>query len=306
MIVLRSVALVFALALMAAPAVARIDDFPPGFVLPSPQQKAVGALLAEATDAGDPIEAIVLDGVRHAYEARDFDLIWLTDRNARPQMVELRSMMDQASVYGLDPASYPTPDLAPSYPDDVQRLAQADVEFSRAVGRFVTHISSGRIQPTVISKLITLEPERPDIGEALVRLSRSTAIAADLRSFEPSHRDYRALKSELARLRALPGEPERIIVPEGDLLKPGKSDDRVPLLRTRLGVSIAADAEPNVYDDALVEAVEAAQAEAGLNADGVVGPQTLGVLNGRSREEEIASVIANLERWRWMPRDLGA
>jgi murein L,D-transpeptidase YcbB/YkuD len=29
-------------------------------------------------------------------------------------------------------------------------------------------------------------------------------------------------------------------------------------------------------------------------------------MNGRSREEEIASVVANLERWRWMPRDFGA
>ena len=95
-------------------------------------------------------------------------------------------------------------------------------------------------------------------------------------------------------------------MPEGDLLKPGMADERVPLLRARLGTALAIDAAPEVYDDALVEAVKFAQAEAGLNTDGVVGPRTLAVLNGRSREDEIASVVANLERWRWMPRDLGA
>ena len=83
MIVLRSVVLIFAFALLAAPAAARIDDLPVGFVLPSPQQEAVSAALEEATDADDPIEAIVLDGVREFYAARHFKLLWLGAREIR-------------------------------------------------------------------------------------------------------------------------------------------------------------------------------------------------------------------------------
>ncbi len=306
MTVLRAAVLILALAVLTMPAAARIDEFSPAFVAPSPQQEAVRAALDQATDSNDPIEAIVLNGVRASYEARNFDLRWLGDRKASRQMTALRRMMDRASDYGLDAVSYPTPSFAPRYLDDPTQLAYADIEFSRAVARFVTHISSGRIRPTDISRLITLEPERPDIGDALSRLSQSDAIAVDLGRLEPPHRQYHALKSALAKLRALPVDADRIVVPEGGLLKPGKSDERVPLLRARLGVALAIGAEPEVYDEALVEAVKFVQVEAGLNADGIVGPRTLVALNGRSREEEIASVIANVERWRWMPRDLGA
>jgi murein L,D-transpeptidase YcbB/YkuD len=54
-----------------------------------------------------------------------------------------------------------------------------------------------------------------------------------------------------------------------------------------------------------VDAVKAFQSGNGLKPDGIVGPSTLFVMNGRSRDEQIASIVANLERWRWMPRDLG-
>ena len=69
---------------------------------------------------------------------------------------------------------------------------------------------------------------------------------------------------------------------------------------------LADAAAPDIYDEALVDAVKLAQAEAELTPDGIVGPRTLAILNGRSREDDIAAVIANLERWRWMPRKLGA
>ncbi len=305
MTVLRAAVAIAGFALLTMPAAGRIADFPAGFVLPSPQQNAVETALGATDASSDPVEANVREGVHLLYAARGFDLLWLGDHKPSQQMSELRRVMDQASDYGLDPAAYATPDLAPSYSDDPAQLAEADVEFSDAVARFVTHIASGRIQPTDVDKLITLEPERPDIAAGLTELATSTAIAGDIARFEPQHAEYRALKSALAKLRSESGGPEQVNVPDGVILKPGKSDERVPLLRARLGVALPTDADQDTYDEALVDAVKAAQDGAGLNPDGVVGPRTLALLNGRSREEEIASVLANLERWRWMPRDLG-
>jgi murein L,D-transpeptidase YcbB/YkuD len=146
-------------------------------------------------------------------------------------MVELRDLMNAAVEDGLDAAAYETPHFATAYPPDPATLAQADAEFSLSVARYVTHIASGRIRPTDISKLITLEPERPDIDEALGRLSHSTNVAADLASFAPPHPEYQALKAALAKLRAASNEPEPVVVPEGEALKPGQSDERVPILR---------------------------------------------------------------------------
>ncbi len=274
--------------------------------------RAVEAALEAATDGGDPIERASLEGVRSFYAARGFTVLWLTDGEATPRMAEVqRYLAEAAEQHGLDSSLYATPDNPDRRYYDPQRVAEADVAFSRAVARFLTHVASGRIQPTDISSLITLKPERPDIGPALRRLSQDTDIGATIARFEPPHPQYAALKTKLAELRALGKEEDRVVVPEGALLKPGMADGRVPLLRERLEVEPAAETDPDLhdpelYDDTLVAAVEAFQESTGLTVDGIMGPRTLFALNGRSRADDIASIIANLERWRWMPRDLGA
>jgi murein L,D-transpeptidase YcbB/YkuD len=70
---------------------------------------------------------------------------------------------------------------------------------------------------------------------------------------------------------------------------------------------VADERDDNRYDGAVVDAVKAFQKQAGLNADGVVGPATLRAINGAPRRggNAVDTVIANMERWRWMPRDLG-
>ncbi len=58
------------------------------------------------------------------------------------------------------------------------------------------------------------------------------------------------------------------------------------------------------FDPALEAAVEAFQSEHGLVADGVVGKATLAAVNAPI-ETRLAQIAVNLERLRWMPRDLG-
>jgi murein L,D-transpeptidase YcbB/YkuD len=317
MVVLRVALLLGALAATVLPAAAATDIGILGTAASNPsasqisarlalaEVRAVEAGLAAADDRGDAIERIVLEGVRGFYEVRGFEPLWFNAGDVSAQAVTLRRRMDAADEYGLDPALYATPHFALRHYYDPGRLAEADVEFSRAVARFVTHIASGRIRPTDISSLITLEPERPDVGEALWRLSQEPSVDTLLAGYESQHPQYRVLKAKLAELRAIGEKDERIIVPEGALLKPAMSDERVALLRERLGVQLTPESAADLYDDATVAAVEEFQDENGLGVDGIVGPATLLALNGRSREEDIASVIANMERWRWMPRDLG-
>lgn len=55
------------------------------------------------------------------------------------------------------------------------------------------------------------------------------------------------------------------------------------------------------------DAVVAFQSENGLQADGVVGSRTLLALNAASEDGmTVSDILANMERWRWMPRDMGA
>jgi murein L,D-transpeptidase YcbB/YkuD len=273
----------------------------------NPGSSAKATALKVALDqitSEDVVEHAIIKGVRTFYEERSYEPLWLGGGGASPQAIALRQLMAAAAEYGLDPALYNTK-VAPAERADAGLLAQAEIDFSRAVARFVTHMASGRFAPAEVSRLITLRPERPDIAEALDTLAKEANVRAALDRFEPGHPQYRALKAKLAELRAS-SDDQRIVIPEGPLLKPGAFDERVPLLRARLEVSLPEGHAPDRYNDLLVEAVQAFQRGNGLNADGILGPRTLLALNGSTREQDIATIIANLERWRWMPRDLGA
>jgi murein L,D-transpeptidase YcbB/YkuD len=99
-------------------------------------------------------------------------------------------------------------------------------------------------------------------------------------------------------------------VPLGETLKPDMNDDRVPALRARLAVTDGAlpDAPPGrerLYDDELVAAVQSFQLRHGLDLDGNIGKQTVFAMNV-SVEDRIQEIIVAMERWRWMPPELGA
>jgi murein L,D-transpeptidase YcbB/YkuD len=86
-------------------------------------------------------------------------------------------------------------------------------------------------------------------------------------------------------------------------------DQRVIALRKRL--NIAGDKDNPLYDDAVRDAVKTFQTEADIGVDGNLGPNTVRALNGEHREARRASadptetIIVNMERWRWVPRNLG-
>jgi murein L,D-transpeptidase YcbB/YkuD len=123
---------------------------------------------------------------------------------------------------------------------------------------------------------------------------------AVLTALEPTHPEFLALKRALASFDDTRTD-RPMQVAEGPTLRPGMSDPRVPALRARLGVPAI---DGLVYDGALVDAMKAFQGTLDLDVDGVMGPATLAALNGGIPVSR-ADIIANMERWRWMPRDLG-
>lgn len=239
----------------------------------------------------------------------------------------------RAAEDGLDPTAFALPDVAAingtATPD---ALAAADVGLSLAVMTFAEQASGGRVAPSKISKDITRTPPTADPLAAVRAVSAAADPAAVLDGFNPPNEGFRRLKAKLAEMRARGEDPAPAPIAEGPSLKPGMRDPRVPALRARLGLpapdlvtgalpvtqtASASDDElvatvqqaletsgDEVYDDATVAAVKSFQSKAGLTADGIVGTNTLDALNGGVRADE-SDVIANMEMWRWMPRDLG-
>ncbi len=243
------------------------------------------------------------------YENRSFQPAWIVKGKLTTSALAVMETLQSADDEGLRSADYPVPET--NFNTDgkatPEQIAAAELELTHSILKYAEDAQAGRVSPSAISKDITLRPERPDPIEALASVARSVAPAQVLAAFNPQHVEYKALKEQLALLREQTenGDLEKqVVIPSGKVLKVGTKSSRVALLRERLSVPTV-EYQTNVYTQELAYAVEAFQAANGLHPDGAVGPRTLLALNGRVSGDPIKDIIANMERWRWMPRELG-
>ncbi|MFG1299370.1 L,D-transpeptidase family protein [Xanthobacter sp. V3C-3] len=237
------------------------------------------------------------------YGARQNLPVFVTAQGLDARGKAVVARLDAAAEDGLDPADYAVP--LPKPGAGAQDLARTELKLALAAITYARHAQAGRFDPGRISALVTPVREIPDPTGALAKVAYAPDANAALAGFNPPHAGYKALKALLAK--ASGQSPAIAAIPGGPQIKPGGSDARIPALRTRLGVSGAA-ATDLVYDPALVDAVKAFQDASGIKPTGIVGPSTLTALNAGATPgggSVKADVIANMERWRWLPRDLG-
>ncbi|WP_319496570.1 L,D-transpeptidase family protein [uncultured Cohaesibacter sp.] len=242
------------------------------------------------------------------YQERSFRPAWFEDGKWTASARQLIFNLARADRDGLDPADYATPSLgiARARGASAESIAEADIALSLAITRYTRHAYAGRVDPRIFSKKeVTIKPHYPDSIGALDQIAKASDPVSTMRSYNPQHKGFLALRAEYNRLRAASDTDTTPPVAEGKSLKIGMRDDRVPLIRRKLGLPAPEDAaEANLYSKALAKDVEKFQADNGLIADGIIGNATLAVLND-NRKDLIADLVANMERWRWLPRDLG-
>jgi murein L,D-transpeptidase YcbB/YkuD len=252
------------------------------------------------------------------YGARGFEPLWLTtgaDGSATfsPNAEKIIAVFRNAELEGLRPSDYLSPALDPAAAGtDPAKLAALETAFSAATLNYAQDSYGGRINPRDVSALLTIAPKKLDAADTLTKLAASDDPAKFLLSLDPPHPEFKLLKTALAKFYDKDAiKTETITIPAGPTLKLGMKDDRVPTLRERLAVPApeipegASDAKVDTtYDKPLMEAVKAFQSGLGLTADGVMGPATVAALNGAGTVSK-DDIIANMERWRWEPNDLG-
>jgi L,D-transpeptidase YcbB len=251
--------------------------------------------------------------VEKFYGARDYAPLWTQSgglsENARGAIARLRD----AASDGLNPADYPVPDFAAATSPDA--LADADLKLTSSVLDYARQAQSGRMHWSQVSGDIQY-PEHPtDPTEVLTNTTTAKDASAALGSYNPPQKLYKALKAKLAELRG-EGDASMIRIGDGPVLRYISSrnkkqpaselmqDPRVPQLRTKLGITENPD--DNHYDAKVAEAVQRFQESADLKATGVLDERTVNALNSPKRDRQIDTVLVNMERWRWLPRDLGA
>lgn len=169
-----------------------------------------------------------------------------------------------------------------------------------AVVRYAEAQHGQRLRPGQWPAEWAIRPAPYDGRAALRAAEAEGRLTAWLAELPPPDPAYTALVRAYARYRAIAGDGGWIRLTEP--IKAGAAGPAVAALRQRLAAEDASVTPGEAWDDQLDAAVRRAQARHGLAEDGVVGRATLAALNV-SAAERADQIAANLERWRWMPRN---
>ncbi len=238
------------------------------------------------------------------YERTAFQPLWIDHGKWTAAALSLRAQLAKATDDALDPADYPVPAL--NDVTDQEALAQAELMLSASAILYARDARGGRIVPERLSKNITPELDLPAVPEILTRLAATPDAGTALQAYNPQHPGYLALKNKLAEIRQAMPKHAVQEVPRGPTLKVGMRDERVPLIRARLGIEPGD--EQDIYDETVAAAVAGFQQTRGLKASGNFNDQTVAALVRSSEKPQQVEndIIANMERWRWLPHQLGS
>ncbi|MBW2504425.1 MAG: L,D-transpeptidase family protein [Deltaproteobacteria bacterium] len=200
--------------------------------------------------------------------------------------------------------------------------ALLDLLLSQAFLLYATHLVEGQVDPNLTHVNWKTRRRKADLIKLMNYAIAHDRLEQVLQDLFPGHSEYKRLVQALKQYSDIVAKGGWPIIPEGETIEPETSDPRLPLLRKRLQISgdlekyknpsepnetikrRGVDLQDHQYDPKTIAAVKAFQGRHGLVVDGVVGPKTLAALNVPSAVR-LRQIELNLERWRWLPKDLG-
>lgn len=242
------------------------------------------------------------------YSARAFTNAWGSGSSLGRDGKDAIEFLGQAALEGLNPGEYHIREIQQAYDD--RDYVLLDLLLTDNVLRYASHLRDGQYSPKSVDNNWLIKPgARGDIVTQLNQAVSDRKVGEFLASLVPPHKVYKGLRKQLrihAELSNSGGWP--YFPASGRTLRPGDKHPDVALLRARLAVTDGADnfgADPQFYDEALQASVEQFQVRHGLNDDGVVGPKSRQALSVPVRNR-VRQIIASMERFRWIPRQLGS
>jgi len=259
---------------------------------PAPETSAaIAAVLAgKPVIAGTAHKDAVWGDVHAFYTAREGAPAWVDGLAPSKRAKDAIAVLRAAPTHGLRAEDYEAEKLSlalnalgksdkdsdpsakkPSSQERLRQLADFDVRLSTALLSLGRDVAIGRTTP---DRIATGWTARRDVPDLVGTLNGDTGdLKGWLNTVEPPHAEYAALEKALAGLRA----------------------------------TAAADAEATeatFYDMTKKAGIAAFQEHHGLKATGVADKATLAAAKV-PLAFRIAQVEVNMERWRWMPDDLG-
>lgn len=200
------------------------------------------------------------------YDKQQKHLVWVTADGYSKRALAAIAELRRADDWGLRATDYYVPDL-PGEPLSPESTAAAEITLTLALLKYARHARGGRIpDPSRISKLFDQKPQTRAPGLVLADLDAAKAPDAYLRSLHPKHDQFVKLQRLLVKLRHSGGKTDKAKAGDG-------------------GID---------FGSRLNETASIAQATGGRTAP--LDPRVAA---------DMDRIIVNMERWRWLPVDLG-
>ena len=247
------------------------------------------------------LPATVQPDVRAFYELNGWRPVWTPER-----LQALQGAAARAERHGLSQVDFFDFDGLAAAP------ASAEMRTTAAALGYARVLSEGRVRPETVEDLWEMQKNRVDLPIGLNDALAQARLVDWFEGLAPTDIGYSNLSAGYVRYRRMirdgRGWPTFQM---GPTIEPGTSDPRIPVLIQRLvaegdlspadGTRLAAAG--TFYGPELVEAVKGFQVRHGLGADGRIGTGTQRSLSA-SAEDRARQIALNLERRRWLKRDL--
>lgn len=260
---------------------------------------------------------------KELYAHYDGSPLWLDGDGLRERRTKtLMTALLNADADALALDAYPLQDLRrvlvslrDAKEPSAELLADVDVTLTTTYVMLGEDLLIGQVSPRSVSQDWHIEHTPAQVDSTLDRFLRDRDFDVSLTRMRPEYEEYTALQKHLERYREIVAQGGWRPVPEGKTVKPGDPipAQRLQALRDRLrreayltddSASDSGVMRGSVYDREVAGAVALFQSEHGIVVDSALGPETVKSLNVPA-EYRLGQIAANMERYRWMPRNPG-
>jgi len=249
------------------------------------------------------------------YERRAYFPAWIHKDKISSQAKKLVKAIRNSDHEGLRPDDYHLESILAlmleiqlsrdgTEVSDIDQLVELEFLLTDAFLIYGSHLIFGRIDPIQIDPNWFIRQSGVDMAQVLQEALATKRVKEALTALLPMHDEYARLREKLAVYRKIAKSGGWPTVPLKN--KDLKGESRA-ILDKRLAIEgFMQSAKSNkqfIFDNVLDRALAIYQFRNGLEPDGKLGPRTLQSLNV-SADDRVKQIVVNMERWRWLPRDL--
>lgn len=240
------------------------------------------------------------------YESTEYRTVWQSQKKRKIILEELLKSDEE----GLNPEDYKVKTLFDFEKKlntlDSLDLAKYDILLTSGLQKYISHLTNGTLDPRILYKNWDLKINHIDLNETIEQLLSTDSLLFKIEQLKPNHIVYQRLKKALKLIKTFPKDNFKNLK-IGPEFSPNDSISAIIEIKKRL--IYWKDLQPSdsltpVYDKKMVLAVKKFQIRHGLAPDAIIREGTIASLNF-SKEQRIHQIIANLERWKWYPKQIG-